>query len=40
MDEKLDMGTNKLVNNWHKYCDELDKAALDKKKLNLMQKEK
>jgi len=29
--EKLDMGTNKLVNNWHKYCDELDKAALDEK---------
>ena len=29
--EKLDMGTNKLVNNWHKYCDELDKAALDTK---------
>tara|TARA_Y100001937_G_scaffold17210_1_gene23763 strand:+ start:6291 stop:6734 length:444 start_codon:yes stop_codon:yes gene_type:complete len=29
--EKLDLGTNKLVNNWHKYCDELDKAALDPK---------
>ena len=29
--EKLDMGTNKLVNNWHRYCDELDKAALDEK---------
>ena len=29
--EKLDMGTNKLVNNWHKYCEELDKAALDEK---------
>ena len=29
--EKLDMGTNKLVNNWHKYCDELDRAALDEK---------
>ena len=29
--EKLDLGTNKLVNNWHKYCDELDKAALDEK---------
>ena len=29
--EKLDMGTNKLVNNWHKYSDELDKAALDEK---------
>ena len=29
--EKLDMGINKLVNNWHKYCDELDKAALDEK---------
>ena len=29
--EKLDMGTNKLVNNWHKYYDELDKAALDEK---------
>ena len=29
--EKLDMGTNKLVNNWHKYCDALDKAALDEK---------
>ena len=25
------MGTNKLVNNWHKYCDELDKPALDEK---------
>ena len=29
--EKLDLGTNKLVNNWHKYCYELDKAALDPK---------
>ena len=29
--EKLDMGTNKLVNNWHRYCDELDRAALDEK---------
>ena len=29
--EKLDMGTNKLVNNWHKYCDELDRDALDEK---------
>ena len=29
--EKLDMGTNKLVNNWHKYCEELDKAALDER---------
>ena len=27
--EKLDLGTNKLVNNCHKYCDELEKAALD-----------
>ena len=25
------MGRNKLVNNWHKYCDELDKATLDEK---------
>ncbi len=32
------MGKNKLLNNWHKYCDELDKASL--KKLNLTQKEK
>ena len=29
--EKLDLGTNKLVHNWHRYCDELDKAALDEK---------
>ena len=29
--EKLDLGTNKLVHNWHRYCDELDKAALDPK---------
>ena len=29
--EKLDFGTNKLVHNWHRYCDELDKAALDPK---------
>ena len=29
--ENLDLGTNKLVNNWHKYYDELDKAALDSK---------
>ena len=28
---KLDMGTNKLVNNWHKYCPELDKSALYEK---------
>ena len=33
------MCTNKLVNNWHKYCDELDKAALDGK-LNLTEKDK
>ena len=29
--EKLDMGRNKLVNNWNKYCDELDKTTLDEK---------
>ena len=29
--EKLDLGTNKLINNWHKYFHELDKAALDPK---------
>ena len=29
--EKLDLGTNKLVHNWHRYCDELDKASLDPK---------
>ena len=29
--EKLDLGTNKLVHNWHRYCDELDKALLDPK---------
>jgi len=29
--EKLDIGINKLVNNWHKYCEELDKAVLDPK---------
>ena len=29
--EKLDIGTNKLVNNFHLYCDELDKAARDPK---------
>ena len=29
--EKLDLGTNKLVHNWHRYCDELDKVALDPK---------
>ena len=29
--EKLDMDTNKLVNNWHKYCDDLGRAALDEK---------
>ena len=32
--EKLDMGTNKLVNNWHKYCDELDKATLEPKRYH------
>ena len=36
--EKLDMGTNKLVNNWHKYCDELDRAALDEKNKTLCKK--
>ena len=25
------MGINKLVNNWHNYCDELDEAALEEK---------
>ena len=29
--EKLDLGTNKLVHNWHRYCNELDKTALDPK---------
>ena len=29
--EKLDLVKNKLVHNWHRYCDELDKAALDPK---------
>ena len=28
---KININWNKLVNNWHKYCDELDKAALDPK---------
>ena len=26
------MERNKLVNNWHEYCDELDRPALDVKK--------
>ena len=29
--EKINIGTNKLVNNFHLYCDELDKAARDPK---------
>ena len=29
--EKLDLGTNKLVHNCLRYCDELDKSALDPK---------
>ena len=29
--EKINIGTNKLVNNFHLYCDELDKAASDPK---------
>ena len=29
--EKLDLGTNKLVHNWHRYFNELDKTALDPK---------
>ena len=29
--EKINLGTNKLVNNFHLYCDELDKAARDPK---------
>ncbi len=29
--KKINMGTNKLVNNFHLYCDELDKAARDPK---------
>ena len=28
---KININWNKLVNNWHKYCEELDKAALDEK---------
>ena len=37
--KKINMGTNKLVNNFHLYCDELDKAARDPKLIGYTKKD-